>query len=130
MSNRIHELGQSALDIAQDAARQVMSNHEDAVFQKGFTSSARITLNLIDQRIESYRAQMRGAGLSRAEQSAYAVLVALRSEITDRFDGYWDGTGIDWRPREALAKASLGTAEQLKVEEATPSGNPSTATAS
>jgi hypothetical protein len=109
---RIRQAGQIVVDAVHDSAQQTMSDHGEAGFQRGFTAAAGIALRQIQAKLDGLREQMKGAGLSQAEQAIYAHLDELRSEIEGDCDRYWRGTGVDWRPLKPVAKAVVRQADK------------------
>lgn len=95
-------------DIARDVLRGIVDGEGARQYQAGFTAAARISLDLIGEALGEYKGQMTGAGLSKAEQATYARLDDLKSNIEKAFDEYWQGTGINWRPPEPVARAVRG----------------------
>lgn len=102
---RIRQAGQIVIDAVRDSAHQAVAEHGDTKFQRGFTSAAGIVQRRIQEKLDGLREQMKGAGLSQAEQALYAHLDELRSEIEADCDRYWRGSGVDWRPLKPVAKA-------------------------
>lgn len=90
-----------------DSAQQTMRDHGETRFQRGFTAAAGITLRKMQEKLDDLREQMKGAGLSQAEQAIYAHLDELKAEIEAECDLYWRGTGVDWRPIKPVAKAKI-----------------------
>ena len=107
MNDHIQQAGQFVKDAVRDSARQARSDHGDAMYQRGFTSAAGIILRRIQERIDGFREQMKGPGLTKAEQAIYAQLDELKSEIEADCDRYWQGSGVDWRPLKPVAKAVI-----------------------
>ena len=112
MSNRMQQVSQFALDAVRESARQARSDHGDDQHRKGFTSSAGIALRRIQEKLDAFREQMKGAGLTKAEQAVYAQLEELKSEIEADYDRYWRGSDIDWRPPKPVAKGVIRPAEE------------------
>ncbi|MBO1268707.1 hypothetical protein [Arthrobacter cavernae] len=88
----------------QESARQTLSDRGDDMHRKGFTRAASISLRLVQDEIDAFKEQMKGPGLSKAEQALYAHLDELKSKIEADFDRYWRGSGVDWRPPKPVAK--------------------------
>lgn len=109
---RFRQTGQMVMDAVRDSAQRTMSNHDEAGFQHGFTAAARIVLRQIQAKLEGLREQMKGAGLSQAEQAIYAHLDELRTEIEADCDRYWRGTGVDWRPLKPVGKVVVPRADE------------------
>lgn len=84
-----------------------MSDHHDDGRIRGFSSAAGIALLRIQEKLDAYREQMKGPGLSKSEQASYAQLDELKSEIEAEYDRYWRGSGIDWRPLKPVAKGTV-----------------------
>ncbi|WP_214516611.1 hypothetical protein [Rhodococcus qingshengii] len=105
--NHIQQAGQFALDVVRESAQQTLSARGGDQHRRGFTSAAGITLRRIQGKIDALREQMKGSGLTKAEQAIYAQLEELKSEIEADCDGYWRGTGVDWRPRKPIAKGTV-----------------------
>lgn len=103
----IREAGQLVIDAVRDSARQTVSDHRDAGHRRGFTSAAGITLRRIQEKLDGFKEQMKGPGLSQAEQAVYAHLDELKSEIEADCDRYWRGSGVDWRPLKPVAKGVI-----------------------
>jgi hypothetical protein len=93
------------MDAVRDSAQHPMGEHGDAQFQRGFTAAAGIAQRRVQEKLDGLREQMKGAGLSPAEQAVYAHLDELKSEIEAECDRYWRGSGVDWRPLKPVAKA-------------------------
>ncbi|MDX6254225.1 MAG: hypothetical protein QOJ11_559 [Frankiales bacterium] len=102
---RILQAGQLVVDVVRDAAQETMNDHGEAQYQRGFTRAIGLALRHIQEKLESFREQMKGPGLSQAEQAAYAYLDELKSEIEADCDRFWRGRGVDWRPLKPVAKA-------------------------
>lgn len=113
MDDRIRQTGQFLKDAVQESTRQTLSNHGDEQHQKGFRSAAGISLRLIDQKIDAFKEQMKGPGLSKTEQAIYAHLDELKSDIEANFERYWRGSGVNWRPPKPIAKGVLRKPEEL-----------------
>lgn len=107
MNDHIQQAGQFVKDAVRDSARHARSDHGDAMHQSGFTSATGITLRRIQERIDGFREQMKGPGLTKTEQAIYAQLDELKSEIEADCDRYWQGSGVDWRPLKPVAKAVI-----------------------
>ncbi|MBB2974986.1 hypothetical protein FHX49_000527 [Microbacterium endophyticum] len=82
----------------------MLRDHHDGSHMTGFTSAAAIALRRVQEKLDAHREQMKGPGLSASEQSRYAQLDELKSEIEAEYDRYWRGSGIDWRPLAPIAK--------------------------
>jgi hypothetical protein len=104
-ARRLHQAGQLVVDAVRDTAQETMSHHGHASFERGFSAAAGIALRQIQGKLDALREQMKGPGLSQAEQAFYAHLDELKSEIETDCDRYWGGTGVDWRPQRPVAKA-------------------------
>jgi hypothetical protein len=104
---RMRQAGQIVMDAVRDSAQQAMSDHGEARFQRGFTTAAGIALRQIQEKLDGLREQMKSAGLSKSEQSIYAHLDELKSEIEADCARYWRGSGLDWRPLKPVAKAVM-----------------------
>jgi hypothetical protein len=109
---RIRQAGQFVMDTVRDSAQETMSDHGDARFERGFSAAAGIALRQIQQRLDGLREQMKGAGLSQAEQAFYAHLDELKSEIEADCDRYWRGSGVDWRPLKPVVKGLIRRTEE------------------
>lgn len=79
MSSRFQKAGEFLRDAAQESARQVLSDHHDDGRIRGFSSAAGIALLRIQEKLDAYREQMKGPGLSKSEQASYAQLDELKS---------------------------------------------------
>lgn len=106
-ARRMRQAGQGVLDAVRDSAHEVMSDHGEARFERGFTTAAGIALRQIQDRLDDFRKEMKGPGLSQADQAVYAHLDELKSEIEAGCDRYWQGSGVDWRPPVPVAKAVI-----------------------
>lgn len=106
-AGRIRTAGQFISDTVRDSVQETMSAHGDARFERGFSAAAGIALRQIQKRLDDLREQMKGKGLSQAEQAFYAHLDELKSEIEADCDRYWRGSGVDWRPPKPVAKAVI-----------------------
>lgn len=73
-----------------------------------------IALRQIQKRLDDLREQMKGKGLSQAEQAFYAHLDELKSEIEADCDRYWRGSGVDWRPLKPVAKAVIRRTDETR----------------
>lgn len=104
---RIREAGQFVMDAVRDSVQGTMSDHGDAHFARGFSAAAGIALRQIQKRLDDLREQMKGQGLSQAEQAFYAHLDELKSEIETDCDRFWRGSGVNWRPLKPVAKAVI-----------------------
>lgn len=104
MTDLMRRAGQFVKDAVQDSARQTLDDHGDDSHRKGFTDAAGITLRHVQEKLDALKEQMRGQGLTKAEQAIYAQLDELKSEIEADYDGYWQGRGVDWRPPKPVAK--------------------------
>lgn len=109
---RIRQAGQIVKDAVRDSAQQTMGEHGDAQFQRGFTAAAGIAQRRVQEKLDGLREQMKGAGLSPAEQAVYAHFDELKSEIEADCDRYWRGSGVDWRPLKPVAKAVRRQADE------------------
>lgn len=86
MNSHFQKAGEFLRDTAQESARQVLSDHRDDGHIRGFTSAAGIALRRIQEKLDAYREQMKGPGLSKSEQANYAQLDELKSEIEAECD--------------------------------------------
>jgi hypothetical protein len=109
---RMRQAGQVVMDAVRDSARETMSDRGQARFEDGFTAAAGIALRQIQNKLDGLREQMKGPGLSHAEQAVYANLDELKSEIEADCDRYWRGSGVDWRPLKPVAKAVIRPGEK------------------
>lgn len=114
MNNRMQQVGQFALDTVRESARQTMNNHGDDRYRAGFTRAAGITLRRVQEKLDAFREQMKGAGLTKAEQTVYAQLEELKSEVEADYDRYWRDSGVDWRPPTPMAKGTVRRREESK----------------
>ena len=112
MDDRVGRAGRFMRETASDALRQVQSDHDQGQHLNGFRAAAGITLRHVDAKLDALKDQMRGVGLTKAEQMAYAQFDELRSEIEAACDVYWRGTSADWRPRKPVAKAVVRSTEE------------------
>lgn len=108
----IRQAGQFVLEAVRDSARQNRGDHGEDQHRRGFTSAIGITFQHIEEKLDGFKEQMKGPGLSQAEQALYAHLDELKSEIEAECDYYWQDTGVDWRPIKPVAKAILRRAEE------------------
>jgi hypothetical protein len=108
----IRQASEFVMDTVHDSALQTRTEHGDFKFQRGFTSAAGITLRRVQAKLDDFREQMKGSGLSQAEQAIYAHLDELRSEIEADCDRYWRGTGVDWRPLKPVVKGAVRRIEE------------------
>jgi hypothetical protein len=106
-AGRIRKAGQFIMGTVRDSVQETMSDHGDSNFERGFSAAAGIALRQIQKRLDGLREQMKGKGLSQAEQAFYAHLDELKSEIEADCDRYWAGSGVDWRPLKPMAKAVI-----------------------
>lgn len=109
---RIREAKQFVMDAVRDSVQVAMSDHGDAKFARGFSAAAGIGLRQIQNRLDDLREQMKGKGLSPAEQAFYAHLDELKSEIEADCDRFWRGSGVNWRPLTPVAKAVIRRTEE------------------
>ena len=107
MNDHIRRAGQFVQEAVHESARQARSDYGDAMRQRGFTTAAGITQGRIQQKIDGFREQMKGPGLTKTEQAIYAQLNELQSEIEADYDLYWRGSGLDWRPSKPVAKGVI-----------------------
>lgn len=91
----------------QESNRQTLSHHGDDQHRKGFSRAASISLRLVQDEIDVLKEQMTGPGLNKSEQALYAHLDELKSKIESDFDRYWQGSGVDWRPRKPVVKGGV-----------------------
>ena len=117
MNSHFQKAGEFLRDTAQESARQVLSDHRDDGHIRGFTSAAGIALRRIQEKLDAYREQMKGPGLSKSEQANYAQLDELKSEIEAECDRYWRGSGIDWRPQKPVAKGVVKRADESQSDD-------------
>ena len=101
----MRQAGQFVTDAIGDSARQASRNHGDMQFQRGFSRAIGVSLQHIQEKLDGFRERMKGEGLSQAEQSIYAHLVELKSEIEGDCDRFWQGSGVDWRPLRPVTRA-------------------------
>ena len=94
-AGRIAKAGQFIRDTVRDSVQETMSDHGDAQFEDGFSTAAGIALRQIQKRLDDLKEQMKGKGLSQAEQAVYAHLDELKSEIKVDYDRYWRDRGVD-----------------------------------
>ncbi|MFF5291910.1 hypothetical protein [Paractinoplanes globisporus] len=97
--------GQFLMDTVRDAVQERESARGDEGFEDGFSAAAGIALRQVQKRLDDLREQMKGKGLSQAQQAFYAHLDELKSEIEAGYDRCWAGSGLDWRP--SVAKAGI-----------------------
>ncbi|KAA6437962.1 hypothetical protein FQ330_00250 [Agrococcus sediminis] len=112
MNDRIRQAGEFLRDTVQQATRQALSDHDDAMLRRGFTSAAGITVRRIQEMLDASKEQMKSTGLTKAEQAQYAQLEELKSGLEADYDRYWQGTGVDWRPLKPIAKGIVRRPEQ------------------
>ncbi len=107
MTDLIRQAGQFVKDAVQDSARQTLRDYGDDSHRKGFAGAAGITLRRVQEKLDALKEQMRGQGLTKAEQAIYAQLDELKSEIEADYDRYWRGSGVDWRPPKPVARRAV-----------------------
>lgn len=115
---RMRQAGQIVADAVRDSAQDTMSDHGQAHYERGFTAAAGIALRQIQKQLDVLKEQMKGPGLSQAEQALYAHLDELKSAIEADCDRFWGGTGVDWRPLKPVAKGvirSTGKSQRSEV---------------
>lgn len=117
MSDPIRRVSEFMRDAVQESARQTLSHHRDDGRRRGFTKAAGITLRRIHGKLDSLKEQMKGPGLTKAEQAIYAQLDELRSEIEADYDRYWQDSGVDWRPPKPAAKGVVRRSGDSQSEE-------------
>lgn len=100
MNEHIRQAGR----FVQDAVKQTIRDQEDHKHQQGFTAAASISLHQIQAKLDLFKEQMRGPGLSKAEQMVYSQLEDLKTDLKAGFDRYWRHTDVDWRPAKPVAK--------------------------
>ena len=103
MNNHFQKAGEFLRDTVQESARQVLSDHRDDGHIRGFSSAAGIALRRIQEKLDAYREQMKGPGLSKSEQA--------------ECDRYWRGSGIDWRPLKPVAKGVVKRANESQSDD-------------
>ncbi|MGC4855283.1 hypothetical protein ACLQ24_18305 [Micromonospora sp. DT4] len=113
-AGRIPKAGRFIMDAVRDSVQDTMNDHGDAHFERGFSAAAGIALRQIQKRLDDLREQMKGKGLSQAEQAFYAHLDELKSEIEADCDRYWRGSGVDWRPLKPVAKAVIRRTDETR----------------
>lgn len=117
MNDHIRQAGEFLMDTVQEPLRRAANAHHDDGHREGFTRAAGITLRRIQEKLDVFKEQMKGIGLTKAEQAVYAQLDELKSEIEADCDRYWQGTGVDWRPLKPVAKAVVRrTGESLSED--------------
>ena len=94
------DLVRRAGQFARGSVQRWVHDQEDYSYQEGFTEAADITLRRMQEKLDAFKEQMKGHGLSQAEQAIYAQLDELKSEIEAGFDR----SGVDWRPPPSVAK--------------------------
>ncbi len=104
MKEHIRNAGQFVQEALNESARQARKEHEDAMHLRGFSSAAGIALGCIEEKLDGFKQQMKGPGLTKTEQAAYAQLDELKSEVEANLDRYWRGSGLEWRPPRPIAK--------------------------
>lgn len=109
---RMRQAGQIVMDAVRDSGLETMSDHGHARFENGFTAAVGIALRQIQNKLDGLREQMKGPGLSQAEQAFFAHLDELKYEIEADCDRYWRGSGVDWRPLKPVAKAVIRPREK------------------
>lgn len=109
---RMRQAGQTVMDTVRDSTNEVMSDHGQVQFEKGFTAAAGIALRQIQKRLDGFREQMKGPGLDQAEQAVFAHLDELKSEIEADCDRYWRSSGVNWRPLTTVANAIIRPAKE------------------
>ena len=117
MNNHFQKAGEFLRDTVQESARQVLSDHHYDGHIGGFRRAAGIALRRIQEKLDAYREQMKGPGLSKSEQASYAQLDELKSEIEAECDRYWRGSGIDWRPLKPVAKGVVKRANESQSDD-------------
>lgn len=117
MDDRIRKAGKFVGDTIRESAQQGRRDHGEFMYRQGFSSAVGIALRLIQDRTEAFKDQMKGSGLTKAEQAAYAQLEELRAEIEAECDRHWRGTGVDWRPPKQIAKGVVRRASQPDADE-------------
>ena len=125
MNDLIRKVGRFLKDVSQDSVRasqqsfrQERQDYDDENVRQGFSTAARISLHLIQKKLDAFNKQMEGPGpsLTKSEQGIYAELNKLKSEIEDEFDRSLRGTGIDWRPRAKKIPGIVVVRRQGKSE--------------
>lgn len=117
MNDHFRQAGKFIADAVQESTSRTISAHRDDGHREGFTRAAGISLRRIQEKLDVFREQMKSPGLTKAEQTICAQLDELKSEIEADCDGYWRGTGVDWRPLKPVAKGvTMRTRESLSED--------------
>jgi hypothetical protein len=117
VDDRIKQAGHFVHDAVREGARQRLSEHGDDKFRRGFSNAAGLALRRIQEKIDAFKEQMKGPGLTKAEQAIYAQLDELKSEIEADCDRYWRGSGVDWRPPKQIAKRVVRRTDEPQLED-------------
>lgn len=117
MNDHIRQAGEFVIGSFQESARQESRDQFDDGHKRGFTSAAGITLRHIQEKLDVFKEQMKSPGLNKVEQAVYAQLDELKSEIEADCDGYWQGSGVDWRPLKPVAKVVARRTEDSMSED-------------
>lgn len=107
MDERIQEVGRRIYERYQDDRDEERRAHNMEMQRRGFQSSAGITFRLIDGKLDAFKEQMKGPGLTKADQAAYAALDELKAEIETASDAFWKEVGADWRPIKPVVKGKV-----------------------
>lgn len=110
----IREASQFVMDAVSDSVQGTVSDHGDAQFVRGFSAASGIMMRQIQKKLDGLREQMKGKGLSQADQAVYAHLDELKNEIEADCDRFWRGSGVNWRPLKPVAKAVVRRAEEMR----------------
>lgn len=107
MNDRIRKAGEFVRDAVVEGAQQRASDRDLDMQARGFKSAAGITQRLIQDKLDTFTEQMKGSGLNKSEQAAYAALLALQSEIEAECERYWRGYDVNWRPVKRVVKGKV-----------------------
>jgi hypothetical protein len=107
VNDRIRKAGEFVRDAVVESAQQRASDRDLEMQVRGFKGAAAITLRLIEDKIDTFTERMKGPGLNKSEQAAYAALLDLRSEIEADCDRYWRDYAVDWRPLKRVVKGKV-----------------------
>ncbi|WP_417373418.1 hypothetical protein [Glutamicibacter protophormiae] len=112
MNEHIRQTGKQIADTVKESSRRAFKAQLEDRYQKGFTRATSITLRLIQAKLDVFQEQMKGRGLNKGEQSVYAQLSELKTEIEADYDRYWQGSDVDWRPLKPVVKAAIRQIEE------------------
>lgn len=117
MNDRIVQARDFVREAVQEPVGQRSQERYKDGFRRGFSSAAGITLRQIQERLDVFKEQMKGSGLTKVEQAVYVQLDELKSKIEADYDDFWRASGTDWRPIKPVAKGVVRRTEESLSED-------------